>query len=120
MVDRGKKVIMQSDCPPDEPAFKTQYYRPYKRQCADNEYNDQVCEFKVLQTLQKSIRKVKDSHNLFYKRVNTLIVKNDPKYNKLSKMFGFKVKLIKDPEQPGQAMEIFTPTLKLNAMMKVY
>jgi hypothetical protein len=70
--------------------------------------------------LQPLSHKIKDSLNLFYKRVETIIDISDPHYNKLSKVhFGHKCQLFRDIDDLRFVTEVFVPTLKTSADAKI-
>ena len=68
----------------------------YQRQDATNKFNLQFCEFKIMQSLESRMIRVKDSVNIFYKRVETILDVNDKDINELARQFGYKSVLMRD------------------------
>ena len=83
----------------------------YKKQGALNEYDYQYCKYLVNSELQPLLRKVKDKSNMYYKRVEVLCDPTDLEYTPLTKMFGYKCKLVRDPADTQYMMEVMVPIL---------
>ena len=56
------------------------------------------------------MKKVKDSISIYYKRIETLINQNDPDYNSLVQIFGYKSMIVRDDEHKYM-FEIYCPIL---------
>ena len=72
-----------------------------------------------MQKIEKIVEKVKDKHSLYYYRIDTIIDEDDQDYNDLSRKFGYKSQLIKDPIYQKFAMEVFMPILKKKGLIKL-
>lgn len=72
-----------------------------------NMFNNEICEFIILEVLQGEKTKVKDSVNIFYKDIQRIMYNSKMDYNNLSKTFGYKCQLIRDPANNYYFMEVF-------------
>lgn len=88
---------------------KSMLVRPYERHGALDRFNLKYCEFLVLEKLQPTVTRAKDSSNMYYKKIETLIDMNDSDYNAMSRLYGYKCQLIRDPAQPQYLMEVYVP-----------
>ena len=65
------------------------------------------------------MEKVKDSINLMYSRVETLIDQDDQDYNYLAKTQGYKCQFIRDPKMIKFLFEIYYPINKNKGKIKI-
>ena len=72
-----------------------------------NVFNNDICEFIILEVLQGGKTKVKDSVNIYYKNIQRIMYDSESSHNNLSKTFGYKCQLIRDPMNNYYSMEVF-------------
>lgn len=72
-------------------------------------YNIEFCRYLVTQKIEKKMEYVKDSINLMYRKVETLIDQDDQDYNYLAKSFGYKCRYVRNPNQIKFLFETFIP-----------
>lgn len=80
----------------------------FPRQDALNKFNLQFCEFKIMQSLESRMNRVKDSVNMFYKQIETLIDQEDHDINELARKFGYKSVFMRDAANK-YIMEVYVP-----------
>jgi|APSaa5957512535_1039671.scaffolds.fasta_scaffold214060_1 hypothetical protein len=86
LIDAKKDLVGDGNsCKQENGTKKSKIIRPYERNGAIDRFNLKYCEFMVLEKLQPSVNTAKDTVNMYYKRVETLIDSSDDDYNSLSR-----------------------------------